>query len=379
MPSWVPNTVDNYVYGSVQHCVWNDPTTINGIVAFVQAAAARYDTDPRFLWAEVGWYGDAREWSNVAATPMTVANMGAIIDAYARYWTHKRIVVMTGWGAPADYALSLSPASGSIGVRFNCLGSNLGVTPSYPGQAGDGGGVANPSDPVWTQWQKAPVVSEYCTGLGSQAFVNALTQVPQFHVSQAGTYSYDSSLDSNGQLAMKEMGNRYVLNSVSSPTAARAGASFSFAAHWANAGVAPTYLPWTVALQLRNPTTGPSSGKVRPRSTYAPCSPSATMQSPRPSPSRRSSLRAPTRWQCRFWTRTDTRRLLRWPSRVARATAATRWARSPSFRLSRRQPAAIPVPQTGADRRLPFIGDWSVEANKGNGEPAFSCSACCCC
>jgi Concanavalin A-like lectin/glucanases superfamily/Domain of unknown function (DUF4832) len=262
-PGWVPNTTD-YIpqFGySVQHPLWNDPATVQAIVDFVQAASIRYNDDPRFLWAEIGWIGESGEWSGQAFNPddlknqpMTLQNGERIVDAYVQYWTHKRIIAESDWTETEynqrpgllDYALAQSPISGPIGWRVDGLGA-----------PGVGGNVsASTNGLVKQRWQKAPVITEYATGQGQQAFVNALRQIPEYHVSQSGSWSYgyppQTTMDANGLEAWKLMGYRYVLDSLTLPAVISVEDDFEVATTWENVNVAPTYLPWVVRFQLRD-------------------------------------------------------------------------------------------------------------------------------
>jgi len=240
---------------------WNDPDFLARLDALLGALAARYDGDPRLGYIDIGIYGNWGEWhmhrfsypSSTGAQTASWETKKAIIDLHVKHFKRTPLLMMTDDRPALVYALSLSP---KIGWRRDSLGNK-----HFDNLSSDSS--------VWNlvrdRWKTAPVVVEFHNrkGLTEPGSLQlAYEQVRKYHISlisngNAYTWSEMSQTGKNAYLAMaKSSGYRLELNRALLPSTLTRGAAFELRTLWTNVGVAPTYEPWRVTVQLRNPQTG---------------------------------------------------------------------------------------------------------------------------
>jgi hypothetical protein len=156
-------------------------------------------------------------------------------------------------------ALRYGTAKGA-GWRFDCLGDMRkswgAMLDSYPEQIVRAG--------IGDVWQRSPVSFETCGTPGSwqrQGFdVNyILSEALRWHVSSLNVKS--SAIPPDWKAAFenfqKRMGYRFEARRVEYPATVRAGSDALIRMWWVNAGVAPAYRPYTLALSF-----GDAAGSV---------------------------------------------------------------------------------------------------------------------
>lgn len=236
---------------------YNDPQYLARAQALFTALGQRYNHDPRLGWLDMSLYGCWGEWNDscvtypspTGAVPMTAANRQALINMQAQAFADKRFLMLTGQQDSLDYALSLQRTY-PIGIRIDCLGSASlgGARDSLDSNAGE-----------LDRWRTAPVYFEYC---GNPDLQQAYNDIKTYHASIIGDgdgnlhsfQSYSVLSQSLLKQSFQVSGYRYVLDSLSLSSSLAAGQPFSVITRWSNTNVAPTYHPWNVMIQLRDPT-----------------------------------------------------------------------------------------------------------------------------
>lgn len=258
----VPDYVKNNSNGSWVHVDghssffpdWNNEFYLARWEALMAALGARYRNDPRFSYLDIRGYGNYGEWWVHNGFP-TISGPNALrlVDASVNAFSQggelrKHLVMLTPRDDALRYALSRSP---KVGVRADCLGSDLGPAVGY---------IADPAHPARSRWQTAPFVTEWCGNPGNQSqFDAAERDVSAYNIASISSGNIDGVGDPpNGayERATKRSGYRIELDEVSLPATLNAGGAFSVATKWSNVGVTPAYDDWNVTLQLRNPATG---------------------------------------------------------------------------------------------------------------------------
>ncbi|HET7761580.1 MAG TPA: cell wall-binding repeat-containing protein [Phycicoccus sp.] len=237
-PSWMPVDANGVPR-------WNDATFLSEWEKLWAALGARYAKDPRLGYVDVGGFGKYGEWMSAGDT-LTLASAKRIIGAVAKAFPSKHVLL----SAVTDYTLY----SGSnvlqwgldtypnLGVRSDCLGN------SY---------MQKPDGSFVNVWKSRPFFTEWCTN-GDP--VLALQQVKDYHVSTVSsgnlklTYSAMTATQRTAyESLLKLSGYRYAVTTAN-VSAVSPGQPFTVALTVNNAGVAPTYDPWTVRFVLKSST-----------------------------------------------------------------------------------------------------------------------------
>jgi hypothetical protein len=263
---------------------YRDPTLQREHARLISALGKRYDGHPAVDQVDIGTVGCWGEWNTGC-----LSDVDSIIDVYEPSGRNERRRIETAFTQLIDHHLSafsktpvvmlgLDPDNASIlahatrrgaGWRVDCWGdwgiwggswSHQGKL--YPAMIA----AASTADPGFLKvWKRAPVQLEVCAtferwhelgwtadkpdGEVYKTFQWALRQ----HASLLNAKSkpvpagYTPAIDE----LLKRVGYRFVVDGFNHPQTVEAGASTTFTAGWSNLGVAPAYLPRTLAYRLR--------------------------------------------------------------------------------------------------------------------------------
>ncbi len=239
-PDWMPLQAGTDVPD------WNSETFLSSWESLMSALGARYGSDPRLGWVDIGGYGDYGEWHSASgAAEISDANAQRVVQAVVGAFPGKHVIMNAMTPRFTTMALGLTPR---MGLRTDCLGEYNMFS-------------LIPTSPVLQQvWKTAPVLSEWCGTLTTD-FALGAQQVKQYHVSQTSSANFKTSYAAmtSGQKAsfvdaMKSSGYRYEVRSLTMPSTLHPYSKFVVGIQLANVGSAPTYDQWHVMLQLRDAT-----------------------------------------------------------------------------------------------------------------------------
>ena len=231
---------------------WDDPKFLQAHHDFITELGARYDSDPRVGWIDIGSYGFWGEWhvylnDSLAATQATKQ---AILDDYFSAFPTKPKVI-----AFDDHFATAYVTDHQGGIRNDCLGeqaSNDWYLESL-----------NAVDPQLNNrvWKTAIIAGEFCGGDGgavegtTDRFNLNYSFIQQTHWSFIGPAGGAIAPESeehkkNLDKLYKKLGYRFVLRKVEHPAAASAGSLLTLAITVENKGVAPFYFQWPLVCYL---------------------------------------------------------------------------------------------------------------------------------
>jgi len=243
--------------GSVWQPDFSDPLYLKHWGELVREAGRRYDGHPDLDSVDissVGYWGEG--WSPYMPA---FAHQSALIDIYLEAF--KRTPLLMNFDEPQ--ALRYGTEHGA-GWRLDCLGDmrmrsgdryfEPEMLDVYPQQIVRTG--------IQEVWRRSPVSLETC-------WVPAywkeqgwdvdyiLDQALRWHVSSVNIKSsaIPKEWEPNFDAFQKKMGYRLVLRRFEYPKQARAGTMVPVSMWWLNAGVAPVYRPYELALELRSAAT----------------------------------------------------------------------------------------------------------------------------
>jgi hypothetical protein len=222
----------------------------------VAAAGARYDGHP-YLDAvdisSVGYWGEG--WSDYMP-PFPVQK--ALIDIWFAAFPHTPLLM----NFDEEKALAYGTQQGA-GWRLDCLGDMRSqyweswhrtwshMLDFYPLQVVRAG--------IQNVWQRSPVSLETCwvPGFWKQQGWDVnyiLDQALRWHVSTVNVKSSPIPPEWKGAFDdfQKKMGYRFILRRLEYPSKAKAGSMMPVHMWWLNAGVAPVYREYVLALELRS-------------------------------------------------------------------------------------------------------------------------------
>jgi hypothetical protein len=241
---------------------FSDPVYLQHWGALVTDAGRRYDGNP---WLDsvdissVGYWGEG--WSPyMPAFPV----QQALIDIYLKAFTHTPVLM--NFDEPE--ALRYGTAHGA-GWRLDCLGDMRMKAGSrtfqpemldvYPQQVVRAG--------IQDVWMRSPVSLETCwvPGYWKEQGWDVdyiLDQALRWHVTSVNIKSsaIPPEWKPRFDAFQKRMGYRLLLRRLEYPRDARPGSMIPVSMWWLNAGVAPPYRPYVLALELRS---GASSAVIR--------------------------------------------------------------------------------------------------------------------
>jgi hypothetical protein len=229
-----------------------DPRYLQAWGRLVAAAGARYDGHPTLESVDISTIG---HWGEGWTRPMPAfVHQKALIDIY--FDAFPRTPLLVNFDAPR--ALSYATGRGA-GWRLDCLGDMGLKSPRwshmldfYPQQVVRAG--------IQDVWRRRPVALETCAvpatwrarGFDVQYI---LEQALRWHVSVLNVKSspippeWKTPFDD----FQRKMGYRFVLRRLEYPGTVRAGRSMPLQMWWLNAGVAPVYREYWLAVELSAP------------------------------------------------------------------------------------------------------------------------------
>ena len=221
----------------------------------IAALATRYDGHPQIDtidMASVGYWGEGGE-PHPPSFPVRQGFLDAWLDAF------KETPLLVNF----DEARGMAHAAGrGAGLRLDCVG-DLRAGPRgvdrwshmrsvYPQEIVRAG--------VQNVWQKRPIVLESCWtptywrdhGWDVTAI---LAQLLRWHVSALNVKSTPIPAEHRRAFEdfLRRVGYRLELRQITYPKVVKVGSMMPVHLHWFNAGVAPPYRPWVVALSLATP------------------------------------------------------------------------------------------------------------------------------
>jgi len=241
--------------GEIWQPDFSDPLYLKYWGEVVEAAGARYDGHP-FLESvdisTVGYWGEG--WSNYMPA---FAYQKELIDVYFKAFKHT--LLLMNFDEPE--ALSYGTGRGA-GWRLDCWGdmrsAGKGATAAwshmldfYPEQIVRAG--------IQDTWQRSPVSLETCwvpTYWKDKGWDvdYILSQALRWHVSSVNVKSSAIPPEWKARFEdfQKRMGYRLVLRRLEYPRSVKAGRVMPVHMWWLNAGVAPVYREYVLALELRS-------------------------------------------------------------------------------------------------------------------------------
>lgn len=242
--------------GSIWQPDFSDPLYLRHWKGVVTAAGQRYDGHP-FLdtvdISSVGYWGEG--WSDYMPA---FEYQKALIDIY--FDVFKRTPLLMNFDEPQ--ALAYGTQRGA-GWRLDCLG-DMGrqwkdrptfshMMDFYPQQIARMG--------IQDVWQRSPVSLETCwvPGFWKEKGWDVdyiLAQALRWHVSSLNVKSSPIPPEWRSKFDefQKRMGYRFILRRLSYPGSVKAGEMMPLHMWWLNAGVAPIYREYLLAIQFHSPT-----------------------------------------------------------------------------------------------------------------------------
>lgn len=236
--------------GNIWQPDFSDPLYRQYWGELVAAAGARYDGNPNLEMVDIssiGYWGEG--WSHYMP-PFKYQK--ALVDIYLKAF--KRTPLLMNFDQ--QHALSYATAHGA-GWRLDCWG-DMGkpwwseMIDVYPEQVVRAG--------IQNVWQRSPVSLESCGVVGSwlkYGFdVNyILAQALRWHVSSVNIKSSPIPAQWEKQFEdfEKKMGYRFILRRLEYPSEVRPGEMMPVHMWFLNAGVAPAYRKYVLAVQLYSP------------------------------------------------------------------------------------------------------------------------------
>ena len=261
LPEWYRNSGahranrDTDKDGAVWQPDFADPLFLRFWGRLIAAAGARYDGHPDLESVDIssiGYWGEG--WSNYMPA---FSVQKQLIDIYFDAFKHTALLM----NFDEPQALAYGTGRGA-GWRLDCLGD---MRSAEPNPAGSWSHMLDfyPEQVVRTGiqdvWQHAPVSLETCwvpsywkqKGWDVNYILN---QALRWHVSSLNIKSSSIPFEWKKQFEefQRKMGYRFVLRRLEYPRTVRAGQMMALHMWWFNAGVAPVYREYTLALKFHS-------------------------------------------------------------------------------------------------------------------------------
>jgi Domain of unknown function (DUF4832) len=261
LPAWLEGegarraALDPGESAGVVHPDYADPVYARRWGALVAALAARFDGHPQIDSidiASIGYWGEGG-----GPHPPSFAVRQGFLDGWLEAFKETPLLVNFDEEKGMAYA-----AGRGAGLRLDCLG-DLRLGPDrkggwshmrslYPQEIVRAG--------VQNVWQKRPVVLESCWTPAYWKQQNwdvaaTFAQALRWHASALSLKSTPIPPDMRRAVEdfLRRAGYRLELRQITYPRTVKAGGMMPVHMHWFNAGVAPPYRPWVVALSLSSP------------------------------------------------------------------------------------------------------------------------------
>jgi len=258
VPAWVRAAgAKGYVYtdGSGWQPEYNDPVFLEKHANLLKALGQRYDGHPDLDFVDIGTVGRWGEWhTSETGWPMPADSVRAkIIDMYFRYFPNTPLVMLIG----GEYGLKYALERGA-GWRADCLGDMGGFSATW-NHMRDSYPPALEAAGAKDAWKKAPVVFETCWTMNYWRqmkwdidYILGWALGQHATITNNGSDSIPADWEQKVREFEKKMGYRFVLRSMEHSMSAALGDSLRIRMEWENTGVAPCYLNFPLAIQLRS-------------------------------------------------------------------------------------------------------------------------------
>ena len=229
-----------------------DPRYVQHFTAMIKSLGKRYDGHADLESVDVSIVG---AWGEGAGSALlTPKTRRALVDAYIDSFKKTHLVMLLTDEKTNGYALSRA----DVGWRIDCLGDMGGFSPTwshmndyYP-QAIINFGAAD-------AWKKAPVTLEVCwvmqhwKDMGWEVD-HIIAESLKWHISSFNAKSSPVPQEwwPSVNSWLRAMGYRFILRKFTYPAALKPGDKLSFTSWWENAGVAPCYRKFPLALRLKS-------------------------------------------------------------------------------------------------------------------------------
>ncbi len=234
--------------GDVWQPDFSDPLYLKFWGELVTEAGKRYDGNATLDSVDVssiGYWGEG--WSNYMPA---FSAQSPLIDLWLQ--SFRKTTLLMNFDEP--HALAYGAQHGT-GWRLDCLGDlrpkSLEMLDIYPQQVVRAG--------IQDVWQHAPVSLEACgtpsTWQRDGFDVNyILQQALRWHISSLNVKSSPIPHEWKEQFEQfeRQMGYRFILRRLEYPIAAKPGAQMLIHMWWLNAGVAPVYKSYSLAMELQS-------------------------------------------------------------------------------------------------------------------------------
>ncbi len=225
---------------------WDDPRFLQAHHDFIMALGARYDSDPRVAWIDIGSYGFWGEWhvylnDSLAATQ--AGKQSILEDYFSAFPTKKKVIAFDD-----DFATKYVTDHGG-GIRNDCLGTAESNDWYLESLNGIDPGL---NDRVW---KTAIITGEFCgSEYGAQQGTTVRFDlnyqfIQQTHWSFIGSAGgaitpLDGEHRKNLDKLHIKLGYRFVLKKVTNTATVPKDGSVAMEITVENEGVAPFYYNW---------------------------------------------------------------------------------------------------------------------------------------
>jgi len=229
-----------------------DPRYVGHFTKMIKSLGERYDGHVDLESVDVSIVG---AWGEGAGSELlTDKTRCALVDSYIDSFKETPLVMLLTDEKTNGYALSRA----DVGWRIDCLGDMGGFSPTWS-HMNDYYPQAIINFGVKDAWKKAPVTLEVCWVM--QHWMDKdwdvdhiIAESLKWHISSFNAKSspvpeeWRPSVDS----WLRAMGYRFILRKFTYPSVLKPGGKLSFTSWWENAGVAPCYRKFPLALRLKS-------------------------------------------------------------------------------------------------------------------------------
>jgi len=266
VPAWLkekgcPGFEYTYGEGGTLHWVpdMESPVFKEAHYRLIRELGARYDGHPDLDLLDIGTVGLWGEWhmSGTGVEMPSETTCLEIIDRWCDAFPMTPKVMLIGHKAGMIHAMSRG-----CGWRADCLGDMGGFSDTwnhmenmYPQQVEETGGTDN--------WMSGPVAWETCWTMKKWHDEGwCIPCIFDYALDYHGSYINNKSAKipegRRGEVekVLMKLGYRLVVRKLTCPVSVKAGSPLAVTIDWENVGVAPPYRNYTLAVRLRNLSTG---------------------------------------------------------------------------------------------------------------------------
>ncbi len=254
-PSGVPNwllaegvqTTRYSDYGGGQSPDYHDPRFQTALLRFVKALGARYDSNPRVAFVQVGLLGFWGEWHTWPRTELFAPEpfQRQVLDAMTTAFPNKKLMARNPSGVAGSYR--------NLGFHDDMIPQDTLGKEDWKFLPGI---LANGLGQNWAQFPRGGEMVPFAASqYMGRAFGETMKAVRDVHLSWIGPYcpaleqSSSHEFNSNCATLIRAIGYQFSLTHVN---VSFSGGKCRFELRGTNSGVAPFYYPWPVRFALIN-------------------------------------------------------------------------------------------------------------------------------